>query len=246
SILSTIEQRKTWCESNGIQFLILIAPNKHNIYPEYYPLERPAGITRTEQILAALPDNIKETVIYPLDDIISKKDAAFPLYFETDTHWNMAGAKCAFDVLFLRIQKLFSHIEFPRPEWMLEINYDTEGDIPPMSGFASYGKRTVPVLRPQAGWDAYYRYINENLNGHNDINGIITENTDAALPRAIIYRDSFFIALEPFTGTLFSRAEYIWRGFTPMEYEYILEQKPDIVIWEMVERSSAGKLGERF
>ncbi|MDR0601291.1 MAG: hypothetical protein LBG42_02820, partial [Treponema sp.] len=36
-IIEQIEKRAQWCNDNGIQFIFLIAPNKHSVYPEYYP-----------------------------------------------------------------------------------------------------------------------------------------------------------------------------------------------------------------
>ena len=235
--ITSIDRRRQWCENNNIKFIFLIAPNKHNVYPEYYPFERPKGITRTEQIIAALPEHLKDTVIYPLDSLLQHKGGQTPLYFETDTHWNMAGAYFAYEILLNRMQQTFSQTNFPKIDFVTEISYDTSGDIVPRLGFSSYGKRTIPKMRPVEGWEQSYRYTkNEGLTG---IGGIIIENTNPSLPRAIIFRDSFFYALEPFTSTLFSSAEYHWRWFTEQDTQAILQNKPDIIIWEVVERSTA-------
>ena len=233
--IENIDQRRQWCENNNIKFIFLIAPNKHNVYPEYYPFERPEGITRTEQIMAALPGTLKDTVIYPLDILLQHKTGQTPLYFETGTHWNMTGAYVAYEILLDRMKQLFPAVTFPKIEYVTEISYDASDSIAFMSGLSSYGKTTMPVMRPVEGWEQYYRY---KKNAGTD--GIIIENTDASLPRAIIFRDSFFTALEPFTSTLFSSAEYHWRQFTEQDKQYILQNKPDIIIWEIVERLMAG------
>jgi hypothetical protein len=231
--IGNIKKRRKWCEENNIAFIFLIAPNKHTIYPEYYPFERPDGITRTEQIIAALPHNLKNVVIYPRDYLLQNKSNALPLYFETDTHWNMAGAEYVFEILYNRVKNNFPNIQFSEIQFTTEISYDSSGDLVPMLGFTSYGKRTIPNVYPQEGWKSFYRYIKNE-----DINGVIIENNDQTLPRAIMYRDSFFMALEPFTSSIFSYAEYRWKLFTESEREYILEHKPDIIIWEVVERYS--------
>jgi hypothetical protein len=202
------------------------------VYPEYYPISRPEGITRTDQIINALPDNLKDSVIYPLDKLLENKSMTAPLYYEIDTHWNMAGAKCAFDVLFAEIKPDFPGIDFPEIAFTSDVSYDSFGDIVLMSGFTGYGKKTIPNIYPLEGWKTYYAYIKNE-----DLNGVITENTDKALPKAMVFRDSFFVALEPFTSSIFSEAEYIWRWFTKDETEYILQNKPDIIVWEVVERS---------
>jgi hypothetical protein len=235
NLIKNIENRFAWCNDNGIKFFILIAPNKHNIYPEYYPIDRPEGITRTDQIINALPDNLKNIVIYPLNELMQNKSKNYPLYYEIDTHWNASGAKCAFDVMFMKIKNDFPHIVFPEIIFTTEISYSSFGDIVPMSGFASYGKNTIPNVHPAEGWETYYKY------GKNEGNqGVITTNVNKTLPKAIIFRDSFFSALEPFISSIFEEAEYHWRWFNPTEKEYILKNKPDIIIWEIVERSVAG------
>jgi hypothetical protein len=233
--VENIEKRLVWCNSNDIQFIFLIAPNKHNVYPEYYPFDQPRGITRTQQIMESLSEPLKDAVIYPLENIIQNKTPDMPLYFETDTHWNMTGAYCAFDRLCTRMKEIFPRTNFNEIQFVTDINYDSGGDIVPMSGFTRYGKRTIPDMRPLEGWESYYRYIkNEGQNG------VIVNNNNPSLPKALIFRDSFFSALEPFTSTQFSHAEYIWRWFNESEKQYILENKPDIIIWEVVERSIAG------
>jgi hypothetical protein len=230
--VENVEKRLEWCNSNDIKFIFLIAPNKHNVYPEYYPFIRPKGITRTEQVLAALPANLENIVIYPLDYMLQNKTNEIPLYFETDTHWNMTGAYCAFEMLFNRIRQLFPYTNFQEIPFVTDISYDSFGDIVPMLGLTNYGRRTIPNIQPSAGWESYYQYIkNESRNG------VITKNNDQSLPKAIIFRDSFFSLLEPFVSTRFSYVEYNWMPFNASDKKYILENKPDVIIWEIVERS---------
>jgi hypothetical protein len=233
--IDSIKKRYEWCKSNDIEFVFLIAPNKHNVYPEYYPFERPEGITRTEQIITALPEHLNDVIIYPLDYMLQNKTSELPLYFETDTHWNIAGAYCAFEVLSCRIKQLFPENHFPALDFITDVRYDSFGDIVPMSGFTSYGKRTIPDMHPVGGWERYYHYTKNE-----EQNGVIIDNNDKSLPKAIVFRDSFFNMLEPLVSTLFSSAEYNWRWFNEQEKEYILENKPDIIIWEVVERSITG------
>jgi hypothetical protein len=233
--IESIEKRIEWCANNDIKFIFLIAPNKHNVYPEYYPFTRPKGITRAEQIMAALPAHLEKFFIFPLDYIRQNKTDEIPLYFETDTHWNMTGAYCAFELLFENIQQLFPRVNFPEIPFVTDIGYDSAGDMVPMLGRLSYGRRTVPDTRPRDGWEAYYQYIkNESTDG------VITVNNSPSLPKAIIFRDSFFTLLEPFTSARFSHAEYNWRWFSEPDKKYVLENKPDIIIWEIVERSVPG------
>ena len=67
-----------------------------------------------------------------------------------------------------------------------------------------------------------------------------TKGTDENLPRALIFRDSFFTALEPFASPLFSEAEYRWKNFSDEDKSSVLLYKPDIIIFECVERYGPG------
>jgi hypothetical protein len=249
--ITRIAERAAWCDENGIQFVFMVTPNKHNIYPEYYPFERPGGITRMDQVIAAMPPELLERTIFPRDYLLSKKAAHdYPLYYETDTHWNKQGAFYAHELLRAKIQAYFSETDFPLITYFATIaGRPAREDIPPMLGLESYGSTREIHIEPETGWDSYYTYIKNNhrdkpWDGANDI--IITEHRDQTLPRAIVFRDSFFMALEPFTSTLFSSTEYIWRSFDKTDQEYILNNKPDIIIWEKVERGVGGILQNGF
>jgi hypothetical protein len=205
--MSNIEDRAKWCNDNNIKFIFLIAPNKHSIYPEYYPMERPAGITRTEQIMNALPDNLKDVVIYPRDYFLSKKATSdLELYYKTDTHWNMLGAYYASELILQKMQTFFPRTEFPQINYSQKIITDSvHTDLPGMLGTASkYTDRAI-FIEPEQGWESYYKYItpiglksHDFLIGHIGtvgIDGMIAVNTNENLPTAIVFRDSFGSAL---------------------------------------------------
>ncbi|MDR1419493.1 MAG: hypothetical protein LBI86_03890 [Treponema sp.] len=101
-------------------------------------------------------------------------------------------------------------------------------------GLESYGQRTIIEIEPEDLWASYYSY--KKYEGEGGENGIITESINRNLPKTIVFRDSFFVALEPFISSLFSHTEYMWKSFEQDDTAYILENKPDIIIWEVVER----------
>lgn len=63
---------------------------------------------------------------------------------------------------------------------------------------------------------------------------IIRETNNSKLPRALFLRDSFGVAMIPFLSELFERIKYL--KARNLNIEYILREKPDVVIEEMVER----------
>jgi alginate O-acetyltransferase complex protein AlgJ len=57
---------------------------------------------------------------------------------------------------------------------------------------------------------------------------------DPKLPSAVIFRDSFFNGLQPFTSEHFSRVVYV-SDFV-VNFDLIAEENPQIVILEVAER----------
>jgi hypothetical protein len=234
-----IRRRAQWCERQGIRFLFLIAPSKHTIYSEYYPFKRPEGITRLDQIAQNMPADLRDHIIIPTDYLLSRKSGLeIPLYVETDTHWNMLAGSYAFDLLGSRVKAAFPAAPFPEITYTQEIAITPgDGDIVPMLGLQTYGKNTRVTIEPDNGWGAYYDYETAPA-----VDGdlVVTRGADPRLPRAIIYRDSFFRVVQPVTSTLFSHAEYIWKWPDTNDKEHIQNEQPDIVIWELVERYVGG------
>jgi hypothetical protein len=60
------------------------------------------------------------------------------------------------------------------------------------------------------------------------------EHPDTALPRAVIFRDSFATALVPLLAEHFRRSVYVWKN--AFDTAVIEREKPDFVIHELVER----------
>src|SRR5215468_6779654 len=88
-----MERRQAWLAERGVRFLVVIAPNKEPIYPEYMParLNRVRETTRLDQIVSHMRERSSVTIVDPRAALRSAK-AGGTVYFRTDTHWNDAGA----------------------------------------------------------------------------------------------------------------------------------------------------------
>ena len=62
---------------------------------------------------------------------------------------------------------------------------------------------------------------------------IIKTIPGSSLPKLLVFRDSFFTAVEPFVSRNFSKSMYIWTSY---DQNVVDNENPDIVIWEVVER----------
>lgn len=230
---NAIQSKIDWCNENDIKSLFVIDPNKHAIYPENYLFERPEGKTRIDQIVEIF-EELGANYVYPRDYFLEKKKTQeLPLYYETDTHWNLLGGYYAYEKINEIVLKLFPNVKFPQIEYEItdvHTRYDF-GDLLPVMGLKE-GKSTHVILEPKgASFSDYYPY---KENGNSD--RVFTKSNDKSLPKVIIYRDSFYASLTPYFSTLFSEAEYIWKTFKEEDKQYVLNEKPDLLVFEAVER----------
>ncbi len=78
-----------------IHFLLVVAPNKHTIYPEYLPanIQQLRGrITQLDQVTQVLNNSGVDFIDLRSKLLTEKERTTYPLYYRTDTHWNNIGA----------------------------------------------------------------------------------------------------------------------------------------------------------
>lgn len=232
---------RDWCETQGIKFIFFIAPNKHEIYEEYFPYHRPEGETVTNQIVNRLKKaNI--CVIYPKANILHKKEETKKiLYYERDTHWNNLGAYYGAQPLIDSIQQQFSEIKYDTISYKFQEEKIFGGDI---ENIISAPKRAMT----QFVYDCYLNGIKQDslfTCNTTDRNHIITWSK-STYPKLLMYRDSFATALYQFLAPYFSTSEFLWQDLRNSEKEFILQEKPDLLILEVAERKVTYLLGSDF
>lgn len=78
-------------EKRGIRFVILVAPNKENVYSEYMPeIYKHAEISRTDILIEYL-QNKGVNIVSPKKELL-EEHSEHQLYYRYDTHWNQLGA----------------------------------------------------------------------------------------------------------------------------------------------------------
>jgi hypothetical protein len=89
---SKLKNLQNWYEKQGIQFIVVVASNKHTVYSNKLPNDilYKEGKTITDDIVkSSLNKNIH---ILNLKKVLLEKKQDRQLYFKTDTHWNSYGA----------------------------------------------------------------------------------------------------------------------------------------------------------
>jgi len=229
-----LERANAWLEARRITFLVVIAPDKQMIYPEAMPrsLVRMRSEYRVDQLLA----HLRGRSAVPILDLRAAVTAARGgeiLYHLHDTHWNDRGALVAANAIASALHARFPAIEPLSRGAFLEVPGVPSGDRTSMLDLEDSGKRTMPGLVPARGWT--WRTIEpKNPDPYEEDARTVTEIAGSALPRALVFRDSFASRLVPFLSERFSRAVYLWQK--GIDVAAVEREHPDVVILEMVAR----------
>jgi hypothetical protein len=215
--------------ARGIAFYIVVPPNKHRVYTEMLPYQLNYTDTRLKTLNSYLKKEIDFEIIDLRDTLIVNKNLG-QLYYKTDTHWNDLGA-------FLGYQKTMSIIAPDLPtvslsEYTIANESTKQGDITEMINLKTneqiiaLHKNEPSQIKSIKSTYEFMRFVNYKRN-----------------KILVMYRDSFGNALIPFFNESFRETIYK-RGY-PVDLGFIDHKKPDIVIFEVVERNLSSILLNR-
>lgn len=250
--IKVYEKRRLWLKERGIDFAFVVAPNKMTIYPEYLPrtIETSNHETRLEQLVKVLKENTDVTIVDLRQPLIAAK-ALNQVYYKTDTHWNYYGAFEAYKYLLKEIFPDLSPMCDSAVSYLLEkaskINNDTTGDLIHM---LKGGRRQYPrfyFLENACAKEIDFNNITLATVGIKPRKIPIPEGAPSRYlffkgcphekKRVIVFRDSFFSAVECFFSEHFELVVYIRKKYDPKIMEDLIEKvRPDIVIEEILER----------
>lgn len=251
----TIVDRRLDLEARGIRYLAFVAPNQASIYPENLPREirNKKGSTRLDAIIAAMPSEVLD-----LRPVLIARKSVENVYDSSDTHWNDVGAFVAYQAVTARLAMWFSNITpmhrsdfreraLPRTreiEAMIGAWAGTPQPsvyLDPLKSFAAHcaesGERVLApgMMRdPNEPRSAPNDWTPRNWiwkNGRCPSGRFVQDNP--ALPKGVVFYDSFMIALNPFLSQNFREVLYVRNPFDPST---VAREQPDVVIQEVTER----------
>lgn len=227
-----IEDNIKFCQDNGIDFILVIPPNKSTVYPEYYNkyiYKKPGKdnyLILKEYITQNFPN---EHIIMPYDELVNSNHPVS--YFSTDTHWNSIGAFTTYKLLEKKIKQIEPKYPLLDNSRIKECKKNIWYDLESLSNkISSAGKKYQGICIDGIGELKFVRN-NKNVNWQKAYGG-------KKAPRILLIHDSFMQALAPFISTGASSLGQIWTyepEFNTLK-DSILETKPDIIIWERLER----------
>lgn len=258
-IRDIINMRKKYLKKYGIDYYIMIVPDKNRVYGEYYPqyIHKLFDYGRGEQLVAYLKKNNID-VIYPLKELTSAKEVGL-VYYKYDTHWNTYGAFIGYEEMMSFLSMNYNNIDKLEkndfyvdniPEYQADylekkgiidsekiIGNKGDGDLHRMLYSLTYDEN-VPsesILNMEKKKEYNFKIVEykENLG----IGGIHTTNEKASnRMKLLMLRDSFSMAMMPYVAESFSDVKFIWSQDFNLYFDDIIGSHPDLVIQEIGER----------
>ena len=234
--------RQDALDARGIHYLMVVAPNKHTVYPEFLPPQynRASPVSRTNQLVDAL-QAAGVNVLDLRDTMLTVKKGALA-YYRTDTHWTTFGAFAGYIQIMRWLTRWYPAFEPTiRGDYDIHITPGLTGGLSSMLALADMFPEDRVTFVPRTPRQA--KEV-ENVVAPKALfqPTVVTETGDADLPTAVVFRDSFAHELMPFLSENFNRAVYLWpypstpREMRTFDWGTIDSVRPDLVIDEFVER----------
>jgi len=234
--------RQEWLNARGIRYLIVVAPNKVTVYPEFLPdqYNKISPISRTEQLVTALETAGVEVLdLRPTMELVKKQALA---YYRTDTHWTTFGAFAGYIQIIKHLSRWFPQFEPEiRGDFDISITPDLNGGLATMLALGDLFPESRVTFTPK-----FQRRAVESTEPYPKSNyfqpTVVMDTSDPTRPTAVIFRDSFAHELVPFLSEHFHRSVYLWpypstsREIRQFDKAAIEREKPGVVIDEFVER----------
>ena len=207
-----------------IDFVIMLSPNKANLYSEYLPdpIKRETTSSQGDIIAAYLRKYSNLCLIDPKSELADSKDGEFPTYFKLDSHWNQYGAYIGAKVF--AKEYMGKGIE----QYYFLPTEKKDGELSEMvylSGFLS----ETNALRRTTEMN-YSKTLVEGRTTSVDFTTIPAQDG-----HLFVIGDSFSVDFLPYLTEFYGLISY--RRFDSDYYlAEIIETKPDVVMLELTER----------
>jgi len=246
-IKNHFENKRNWLAERGIQYLLVIVPNKHSIYPENIKDKyiSKKGKTRTDQLVNYLTDH-SELEFIDLRESLLKEKINHRVYFPTDLHLNDKGAFIAYEEIIRKISKWFPQEKVMDISNIRECTkYTSDGELAVMLGLPDCYPAYRHIVKVHSPCSTTHELVLESAKEKYKV----TQICETAALNGVVFMDSMGLRIMPFLSENFKRVHYIWRYFSYEVMQEILEKDqghPDIVIEEILERLFTSPLFEPF
>jgi len=234
-IQKEIELRTKWAKDRGIQYYVVIVPNKMNIYPEHLPNQiiKISNSSRYDQI-KALDSYSDINVIDIKQNILKHKNDGYDLYQHTDDHWNDLGAYYGYQEIMTRLNEKFQVLK-PYPLTDYEITTQTkQGNLASIINASNdYPENFIKLkeINQVYAVDGEKRGYDKTIKTKTSKPEIVKINSNADSLVCLVIRDSFGVFLVRFLQEHFKKTVFIHDGWEYKMNDYIIDiEQPDIIL----------------
>ena len=233
-----LRRRREWLAERGGEYLVVIVPEKHTIYPEFLPDGMaPVGpATRLDQFISDARVTGAARVLDLRGDLRGAKPWS-RLYHRGDTHWNERGAYVGYRAIMAVLAERHPELApFPPEDFEPGAERLENLDLVRMIGMRGRILEENLTFRPRRPRRAFDDDPGLKRTGKIDPNWHpFARQCPAAPPvKAVVLRDSFATLLAPYLAEHFRRSVFLWQK--TFDYAVIDRERPDVVIHEMGER----------
>ena len=226
------------CKEKGKQLIILVCPEKEELYGEYMPTMQ---IKDEEELPIKIGKYIEENTdinyVYPKDAILNEKNK-YRLYKKYDSHWNKVGAYIAVTEVYKKLGMKYTPINELRVERIPETLKDLAylGNV----NANNYNDSFEYIVHYKD--DAKVTVVDKNLpKSLSEMVNMYESNTNN-YKSLFFYGDSYRLNMIDFMNKDFENSTFMQReaDFTKTLVERL--QNSDVIIIEEVERNSGSIL----
>lgn len=243
-----LEQWKTalahldqYMKAKSIPFVMMLLPDKKTVYPEYYPptIHQIGKTSRSDLLSNLLATQTSVDFLYLKDTLLQAKQKTEVYSPRIDNaHWNSYGAFVGYQALIGRVQKYH-----PNVRGLSWADVDVSRHYREIKVYNAIPlaemEYSVRSKRPLQAVQVPGAYAKLKLNQGDQCFQYL--HPDKKLPRALIFGDSYFYGqLIPFLGESFAEMNFIHISNMGRFAELVDLLKPDIVVFEVVERMLDG------
>ncbi len=229
-----VEKAREFYARQGIDYIIVIAPNKEAMYSEYMPerlqKQRKSDKSRMDLAVEYLQKNTKAKIINFKDALMAaKKELPMEIYFPLDSHWNEIGGYVGYTAMAEYLNTFGYHLPVKKiSEDMITVAGSQKSDL------------DVAGIKDTNYHVAFFDDMKIQCLKYEDHGFMqIYKNPHAREKKTLfMIRDSFGMGLVPYLNKAFQKTVYAHNKHNKREQleALIEEHKPDIMVDELVER----------
>lgn len=231
-----IESNQRFCRERGIDYYFAVVPAKETVMLDELPTGievRRAGTSRAQHLQRFFLT--KSIDLQPIDLVQPLQNSRpwAPPFYKTDTHWNEAGAFIGYLELLKRIALKYPTVKIPQADTVsLATHKITGGNEAQIMGLENvvdetFITLTLPderIVHTSGGALPTFAQLNR---ASFDQGNLVTRCDSAEIPQAIVFHDSFGLAMMRFLARNFEKTQFVWSKFSEPAVDSI---RPAIVI----------------